>query len=238
MAKGALKGDIKNHFQYRLWVYLLIAVAGWFAADLLYTVTAYRPPAERKVDFVLVQGGYPDTEALSAALSAPALAWGQAYDPTLEEVGFYSISYSGDSSADIYGAQVYLVRIAAQEGDIWILPENLFDQLHVQDALMPLDDFVEQGLLHTQGLDLTNCLRPAPSEQTDEDGAPLPPDGEEHLYALPASGLKGLEQIGYQTQDAYLVMMGYSANPQTSAVVLDWVMEQLKEGLPEQEEIP
>ena len=72
MAKGALKGDIKNHFQYRLWVYLLIAVAGWFAADLLYTVTAYRPPAERKVDFVLVQGGYPDTEALSAALSASA----------------------------------------------------------------------------------------------------------------------------------------------------------------------
>ena len=32
-------------------------------------------------------------------------------------------------------------------------------------------------------------------------------------------------------------MMGYSANPQTSAAVLDWVMEHLKEGLPEQEEI-
>ena len=237
MVKGALKRDIKNHFQYRVWVYLLIAVAGWFAADLLYTVTTYHPPSERKVDFVLVQGGFLDTEALSASLSAPALVQGQAYDQTLEEVEFYSISYSGDSTADVYGAQVFLVRIAAQEGDIWILPQTLFTQLHVQGALMPLDDFVEQGLLHTQGLDLSRCILKAPSEQTSEDGAPLPPDGEEHLYALPVSGLKGLEEIGYQTQDAYAVMMGYSANPQTSAAVLDWVMEHLKEGLPEQEEI-
>ena len=237
MANGKGKADIKNHFQYRVWVYLVIAVIGWFAADLLYTVTEYRPPAERKVEFQLVQGGYMETEALEALVAPQALSDGQAYDETLEEVAFYSISYSGDGGQDVYGAQKYVVMVAAQEGDVYVLPRVLFEQMHAQNGLMPLDELVAQGLIDTAGLDLSGCVRPEPSDETDEEGAPLPPSGEEHLYGLPASGIKGLKEAGYATEDAFVVIMGYCKNPETTAVVLSSVMAQLRDGLPQKEDV-
>ena len=236
MANGKGKPDIKNHFQYRVWVYLVIAVIGWFAADLLYTATEYRPPAERKVEFQLVQGGYMETEALEAAVAPQALLEGQAYDDTLEAVAFYSIAYSGDGSQDVYGAQKYVVMVAAQEGDVYILPRVLFEQMHAQGGLMPLDDLAAKGLIDTAGLDLTGCVLPEPSDEMDEEGVPLPANGEEHLYGLPAAGIKGLDEAGYATQDAYLVIMGYCKNPETTAVVMRSVMEQLKDGLPQKED--
>ncbi|MEG0144948.1 MAG: hypothetical protein RR739_02665 [Clostridia bacterium] len=223
--KAALE-TFKNHLHYRKWVYLAIVVFGFFACDLAYTMTEYRPPSERKVDFQLVQAGYMDTQALEP-IAAKALAEVQIVDPTLEAVSLYSISYSGDSAKDIYGAQKYVVMVAAREGAVWVLPHALFEQLYLQGGLLPLDDYVAQGLFPVGQADLSRYTRPESMGKTDEAGVPLAPSGPERLYALPATLMPGLARFGYAVEDACVVMMGYCANPETSARVLGSVMRQL-----------
>ena len=42
---------LKQHFAYSWWKYLLVALIAFGLVDLLYTVTAYRSPANKKVEF-------------------------------------------------------------------------------------------------------------------------------------------------------------------------------------------
>ncbi len=221
--------EIKNHLHYGKWAYLLIALVAWFGFDLIYTMTEYRASAEHKVDFQLVQGGYMESEALSE-VAARALKVGQAYDGTLEEVQFLTVQYSGDAQTDIYGAQVYTVRMQAREGDIWVVPRRLFDQLYEMDAFMRLDDYIARGLLDVAGADLSAVTLPAPSKETAEDGSPLAPDGEMGVYGLPVSMMPGIRQAGYVAEDAVIAIMAFSTNPDTAAVVLQAAIDEMKGG--------
>lgn len=103
---------LHNHFHYNSWVYLVIFVASWIVVDIVLSVTAYRVPAERKVDIQLV-GGYAMTDAMDE-FEQVALSAGQAFDPTLEAVNFYSTPYSGEN--DMSGSQKLGVLLGAHEG--------------------------------------------------------------------------------------------------------------------------
>lgn len=222
------KQNWRNHFQYAKWVYVLLAIVIFFGCDMIYTMTEYRPPNERKVDFEIV-GSYADTETLQT-ISDGLLEQGQAFDPTLEEIGMYAIAYSGDAETDIYGAQKYMVMIAAQEGDIYMVNYDLMQQLVTQGAAQSLDEYISSGLLNVEGLDLSDCTfeEPAPDEET-------PSSGVKHVYALPAVNMNRMldSDINYDNRDKYLVLMQYSANPETSAYVMNLLMEELTAPLPE-----
>ena len=59
------KKILKNHWTYNWWKYLLAIVISVFGVDLLFSVTAYRPPENRKVELYLCSG-YADADAVHA----------------------------------------------------------------------------------------------------------------------------------------------------------------------------
>lgn len=218
---------LKNHFDYSKMIYVLIAVLMGFTADLAYTTTEYRPPKDRKVEIQIV-GEYSDPEVLSE-VAAQALLDGQAFDANLEAVEFFALTYSGLED-DVYGAQKYMVMLGAQEGHIYILNRGLMEQLVLQGAAVPLDDYIASGVLNPGDADLSKLTYAEPVE--DEN---TPPTGVSHVYALPATGLgKVLDLgVGYDIRDKYFVIMAFAPNPDTTAHVLGSLMDQLAGPLPE-----
>ena len=211
------KERIKNHLHYGKWVYVLIALVAWFAMDLVYTMTEYRPDRYHRVDAQLVGNSLMQDEALEkVALNAVQAVAPQ--DPKLEEVNLYNIAYSGDAATDIYGAQKFTVMLAEGSSSIYCLNRSLLGDMVAQNAALPLDGYVESGLLPRE-LALT-------LPEMDEDGQPT---GNSHAYAIDISGLGGMlsDDIGYDVRDKYAMIFASCVNPDTAAQVLRNIMDQL-----------
>lgn len=223
------KASLSNHFHYAKWIYVLIICLSAFGLDLLFTVTEYHPPAERKVEIYLM-GGLGDVEQLDG-LAARALEYGQTIDPTLEEVTFLPLSYTGEE--DIYGPQKLMVLLAAQEGHVYFVDRNYLEQFVGMGVAQPLEDYIDQGLLDPGDRDLSSVTYEEPS--FDED---TPPSGETHVYALQAEPLQGLMQTEepiYYPDDKYIVVCSYVKNMDTTVQVLQFVMDELSTTAPQAE---
>ena len=205
------RATLKNHFQYGKWVYLAIAVGGIALGMLLFDMTEHRARPEHRVDIELVQGGFADAEALHD-VAAQVLAVGQQKEPLLEEVNFYSVSYTGDPS-DVYGVQKFATMVYAGEGHIWIVPDILFETLIEQGAPMPLDDLITQNILRPGDADLSAFTRSTPEDPT------------ERVYALPATLIPSLTLADYHLQDRCAVILQSCPTPELTAVVLQALME-------------
>ena len=55
-----LKERLKNHLQYAWWQYLALALAAGFGWSLIFTTTAYRAPAEKRLDVYFVTYSVPE----------------------------------------------------------------------------------------------------------------------------------------------------------------------------------
>ena len=227
------KEYLKNHFFYSRWVYLVLVLVALGAAEITFTVTRYQAPNARRVDIELL-GGYADLSNTADAEKA-LLAAGQAYERSrdeangvdtsassyevpLQEVGIYTINYSGTVSDndDYYAGQKYMVMLAAQEGDIYIVTREMLESLVDDCGIAPLDPFIESGLLSTEGVDLDDVtFDEAPYNEGDE------PSGNRYVYALPADSLVGLARnYSYPVSGRYIVIMAYSQNQDTAAAVV------------------
>ena len=211
------KDRLKNHLHYGKWIYVLIAVVAWFAVDLVYTMTEYRPDRYHKVDVQLVGNSVYSDVGLEA-VAEKALDAVKPLDERLEAVNILNIAYSGDSSADIYGAQKYAVMLAAGEGSVYFINRTLLDNMVAQGGALPLDGYIESGAL-PKGLAVT-------LPEADEDGNPT---GTSHIYAVDVSGL-GLmlsDDIGYDSRDKYAVIFASCVNPDTAVAVLNSLIAEL-----------
>lgn len=227
-----------NHLHYSKMVYLVIAFLAYFVADMLFSVTTYRSPNERRVDIELV-AEYAEVEN-GTQLAQNALEAGQAwemardaaagidvnseeYSVPLEVVEFVNLSYDPDSDQAYYGSQKFLVTLAAQEGDIFILSRPIMEQLVEQGLTVDLTPYIESGVIDPGERDLSRVTYP---EYVDEGAAPT---GNTCIYALQADTLNGLSPYFYMpTEDMYMVMMVYSKNQDTVAVVMQSLIDQLE----------
>ena len=217
------KEKLKNHLHYGKWIYILIAAAAFFVVEMAYTMTEYRPDKYHRVDVQLVGNSILREEQLEA-VAQNAVAAVVPQDPKLEAVNIYNIAYSGDATADIYGAQKYAVMLAAGEGGIYFINRPLLENMVAQGGALPLDAYVDGGVLPKE---LAVTL-----PEADEDGNPT---GNTHVYALDASGLGGMlsDDIGYDTRDKYAVIFAACVNPDTAAAVLKNVFNQLSGPAPD-----
>ena len=237
------KAALSNHFHYGKFIYAALIIAAWMLTDLVYTATEYRPPNERKVVIEMV-GAYSNVDKL-VEVARIALEAGQryetdvdrangvdvdakAYEPPLEEVSFFSIDYDTENEGDPYGVQKYMVTIAAQEGDIYFVNRKLMEQLVNEGVAIPLEGYIDAGILKPGGRDLSAVTFNAPSFE--EGGAP----GSARVYALQADTLYRLiEEEIYDTRGTYMVITTFSANPDTTAVVMQSIIDQLETEKPE-----
>lgn len=227
------KERLKNHWMYSSWKYLLmivIFVAGW---NLIYSITEYRPPRERKLELYVLSDAYvtENIETLEAEL-APLFVGEEEGD--MEEFGIYVMNYGGED--DMYGPQLLMTRLASLEGDVYMVDESTLTMLISQELALPLDDYIATGALNVEGQNLETVTRTAPLGE-DEEGNTIYSD-ERHVYALPAQPLYGLiaDDI-IDNRGLYFVIMSYTEKPDMCVELLneltarflrdkpDWLLE-------------
>lgn len=230
---------ILTHFQYNKTMYIIVILIMAVVGDLAYTMTEPLTANINKIDIEFV-GPYFSYSDSSDAAEQKLLEIGQAYELArdteegkdvnaeeyavdLQEVNFYHISYDeGDTSnseENYYAQQKYMVTLAAQEGDIYVLSRNLMRELADQGVLVPLDNYIASGIIDPGDRDLAKVTFP----EVDDDGVPT---GEEHVYALQASNLRGfISELYFDPTDRYLCMVVFSENRDTAAVVMQGMID-------------
>lgn len=205
---------LKNHFTYGSWKYLLLVVAAVFGWNLIYTTTQYRPPDDKKIDFYVASNSA-DSEALNAWLEAARLS----DFPDMELIEPYVIM---EGSED-YASQMQLsTYIMAGEGDVYLLEADRFKTYAAQGAMLPLDAYVADGTIDTQGLDLSAGY--VTIEET----------GERVLAGIPADSLFGLiNQFGVDCRGRVLSIMVRSGNESNAVKFVDYLLKHMQEPAPD-----
>lgn len=232
---------LKNHLQYTRAIYIAVIIVSAMLADVLFTITEYRSPGDRSVDIELV-GVFSDTEN-AQPFEQIALEAGQAFEiardeaagvdvtaedyrPALEQVQFLTMFYDMTSEDAYYDQQRYMVALAANEGDIFIVDRPMMNDLINQGLAVDLTPYIESGMIDPGDRDLSRVTYP----ETVEEGEPA--TGKECIYALQTDPMSGLwNHLQYDFRDKYMVLMVYSDNVDTSAAVMQSLIEQFEEPL-------
>lgn len=176
MKTPVTKARLINHFTYSAWKYLLVCACAIFGWSLIYTQTAYRSPQDKRIDLYIKSG------TLSEELM-------ESYFETLRKETapemeiIQGVSLLASSSDDYYSQMQLTTYIMAGEGDIYILPAEDFKSFAAQGVFIPLEELVQDGTLHLDGIDTAAgyvTIR-------DEDTGTV----ETHMYGVPLESLYG-----------------------------------------------
>lgn len=186
------KEKLQHHFTYSLWKYALLAVVAIFGWNLIYSMTAYQAPEEKKVVMGVYSYGSEDNiniymEKIRVDLMSD-----------MEEM--YASYIMPDAT---YGDMILSTRIAARECDIYVLPRTQFQNYAAQGAFMALEE-VLPGLvqdLEAAGVGLSRGNRAL--EET----------GEKHQFGIPCADLPGmLPMLMSDTSDMYACIFAVTDN--------------------------
>ena len=182
--------NLKQHFTYNWWKYLLIAAVAFGLVDLLYTVTAYRSPRDKTIGFYVY--GYVNDTGMSAYMDnirETEMSDMEEMKPILLVVD------------DSYGPMQLMTYMAAGEGDVYLLAREEFLTYAASGSLIPLEDDTELiSLFDSAGVSLQSGWR----RETET--------GETHLYGIPQDKLPGLGRFAW-AKDGYLCMFITGKNP-------------------------
>lgn len=208
MQKQLTKSWLRNHFSYSWWKYLLATVICVFGINLLFTMTEYRPPEEKKIELYMLNG-YADAQAMQQEL------WPlfQAECPDQEELTVLNIDLMGN---DAYIYMQFSTYVAARQGDVCLMPESEVRKLAedgAEHAFIELTDYVESGMIDVKDIELSKGLF-ADSQ------------GRQRLYAIPADSLYGLLEYGCDPKGSYLVVLAYNGNDENAVRMMNLMIGQ------------
>ena len=143
------KRRITHHFQYAVWMYLLLIALALFGWNLIYTTTRYRPPENMQVEFY-VQSNTADEDALTALAD-------RIHEEVMPEMELVTASIVTITD-DYYGDMQLTVWISAAQGDVYLLTKDYFESFAASGAFMNLQPLVDSGELDAADLDLTDGI--------------------------------------------------------------------------------
>ena len=205
--KKLSRKSIANYWMYSWWKYLALVVVCVMGVDVLFTTTAYRVPEDKKVE-VFILNGYVDADRLYNDLW-PALL---AFDAEQEEMLIQNINIS---SSDVYAYMQFSTYVAAQQGDVCLMPTSEVKKLVTDGAeysFLELTPYIESGVIDPRDIDLSA-------------GRFRSSEGIEGLYAIPADSLYGLFELSNNPADSMLCILDYNGNDEASAAVLGQMIE-------------
>ena len=209
--KRLTKKRLKNHFAYNWWKYALSAAISAMLVSVVFAVTEYRPPAEKKVE-LYVLNSYIETETFQQDFW-PEL---QARKPEQEALTVLNINLT--DSSNIYAPMQFSTYVAAQQGDLFLISRDEMLKITydgAQEALVELTDYLDSGVIDAAGLDL--------AQGTLDRG-----DGTTAVYAIPAGTLTGLSQYGNNPENSFLCIPLYTQNADTAAALIGLMVERLQ----------
>ena len=205
------RAKLRTHITYYFWAYLLILAGSVFGWNLLYTVTAYKSPEDKRID-IYMQSPYVSTEAAQAFVKP---VW-DACVPDIETVE--TLMLSGDTQ-DYYSGMQLTVYLMSQEGDLYLLTSSTFKSYASQGFFLDLSPFVEDGRLHVEGIDLSAGY----VALTDDNGLPT---GERKLFGIPLYSLYGyMDGMGLDNRDMILGVTVFNGNEENVIRFLDGFLQ-------------
>lgn len=198
---------VRNHWTYSWWKYLLMVVCAVFGVNLLFTMTAYRAPEDKKIELYLCSG-WADAELAEADI------WPMIQEalPDQEELVVMNIDLVGQ---EYYAIMQFTTYIAAQQGDILLLPKSQMSKYAADgawDMYADLTPYIEDGTLDPRGINLTNAMYPDS-------------EGQKRAFGIPADTLYGLADYGIDPADCVLSVTAFSGNELNCAKLLDVLIE-------------
>ncbi len=194
MKTPVTSGKLKHHFAYNWWKYLLIAALAFGVVDLLYAVTAYRPPRDKTIGLYVY--GYINEQPLADYMENVRVT----EMPDMEEMRPQMLIVD-----DNYGPMQLMTYLAAGEGDLYLLPREQFLSHAESGALVPLETDAElMAMFDAAGISLQSGWR----RETET--------GETHLYGIPQDKLPGLSQYAY-AQDGFLCLIISGKNQENAS---------------------
>lgn len=182
----------QNHITYSSWKYILLVAVAIFGWNIVYSMTQYQPPEEKKV----ILGVYSYGEDVNITPYMQRVQ--QELLPEMEDV---SVQYIVPD--ETYGVMILSTRIAARECDMYVLPRTEFQNYAAQGAFMPLDEVLPELIadLETAGVSLSRGYRT--NDET----------GEKHQYGIPCADLPGmLPMLQCDTRDMYAAIFFDTGN--------------------------
>lgn len=210
------KARMRHHFAYGLWKYVLLIVLAIFGWDLYYNMTAYRPPANKKLDVYIVTPGA-DVEGMQADLLESLTA---AF-PDQEAFSFMNIALGSDQDAAVL--MQFTTYIAAQQGDVFLISMDVYHQYgrDIEGGLfIRLDDAIASGELNVQGVD-TDLTKITPAQE------------ERGVYGIPTKTLYGLTDYGINNESMVLAVPAYGGNQENAIKLISFFVERFSTEKPE-----
>lgn len=205
------KRKISHHFQYAIWMYLLLVALALFGWNLLYTTTRYQPPENMRVEF------YAQTSVSNETLfNALADRIHQEVMPEMELVTAAPVTISDD----YYGDMQLTVWISAAQGDIYLLAKDYYERYATSGAFLDLQPYVDGGQLDTGGLDLSGGYASVTDPEPGFEGS--------HLYGIPADQLTGFSDYMMTTEGMVLCVLYRNGNDEYSIKFLNYLLENLR----------
>lgn len=187
---------VRQHMTYSAWKYAVLLIVVVFGWNLIYTVTTYRSPENKRID-VYIQSVTASQEIMDEFLKP---IW-QSTVPDMEIVESALLGTGEDYTTTIQIS----TYIAAGEGDIYLLTEEYFKQLAGQGALLDLDLLVESGALDLAGINVAAGCVKVPSAYDEEDN---PVAYEQHLFGVPLRSLYGfMTEAQLDNRNLYATIM-------------------------------
>ena len=205
------KKRLKNHFAYSWWKYALAAAISAMLVSVVFAVTEYRPPDDKKVE-LYVLNSYVDSETMQTDFW-PLL---QEKKPEQEKLTIININLT--DSSNIYAPMQFSTYVAAQQGDLFLITRDELLKIAsdgAAESLVDLTPYLESGVIDADGLDLTKGML--------DSG-----DGTTAVYAIPADTLTGLSKYGNDPKNSLLCIPMYSKNADSAATLIGLMLERLQ----------
>ena len=162
---------LRQHWTYHWWQYALAILLSVLMVNLLFSVTEPRIPATEKLELYVY--GSVRQEEIDAWLEELRAE----YFPDQRQITVTEII-----ADETYGAMVISAHVAAGEGDLFLLPREIYQNFADQGLFLALDDvFPVESLPAAEQVNLERAYRR--DAET----------GEKHLYGVPVSAVPRLQ---------------------------------------------
>lgn len=203
-------------------VYLVGILITMACTNLVWTMTRPRIPDEQSVT-IYIADEYSNPDALDS-VAQKMLEGGQAFDETLEEVMFYSLTYS-DPNQDYTGSMVLATRLSTGEADVFLCNDYALANLQGAEAALDLEPYLEAGWL--EGLDIET--QEIEIYDFDIDGTVKEVLGS-YIGAIKLDNVDGLYKCGaMDNEGTYLVIASNGTNIETTMETVEIMMRALME---------
>ncbi len=204
------KERLQNHLTYSWWKYALVAILSAAIWSIIFTVTAYRPPEEKKI--VIGVYGFGNQEVANAYMAQVQ----QEYLPDMEQMEVVYLTPD-----ELSGDMVLSIRVAARECDVYILPRQQFQSYAGQSAFMALDEVLPEMVADLQAKEISLSRGWRAIADTES----------KHLYGIPCAELPGIKSIvDFDYSDMYISLFFETGNDENVIRFMDiFIRDMLEE---------